>query len=56
MKTQRDDKILVHVASALKAEVQAAADAEGRSLSDFVRRLLIRHVVDNATIPAARAA
>jgi hypothetical protein len=41
MNTQRDAKILVHVAMPLKAEVDAAAAAEGRSTSDFVRRMLI---------------
>ena len=54
MDTQRDDKILVWCAPALKAEVNAAARAEGRSMSDFVRRLLIAHFVDNP--PAAEAA
>ena len=41
MKTQRDDKILVHVAAPLKAQVEALAAAEGRSVSDWCRRLLI---------------
>jgi hypothetical protein len=44
MNTQRDDKILVHVATPLKAGVEALAHAEGRSVSDYVRRLLIDHV------------
>jgi hypothetical protein len=47
MNTYRDEKILVHVAPALKAEVALAAAAEGRPISDFVRRLLIKHFVDN---------
>jgi hypothetical protein len=38
---QRGDKILVHVASPLKAQVEALAKAEGRSVSDYVRRLLL---------------
>jgi hypothetical protein len=43
MNTLRDDKILVHVAVPLKANVEALAQAEGRSVSDYVRRILIDH-------------
>jgi Ribbon-helix-helix protein, copG family len=56
MKTQRDDKILVHVAPALKATVEVLAEAEGRSVSDYVRRLLLDHAADRFTEPAAEAA
>lgn len=43
MSTQRDDKILVHVASPLKAVVEELARAEGRSVSNYVRNWLIAH-------------
>jgi hypothetical protein len=56
MNTQRDTKILVHVAAPLKAKVDAAAAAEGRSTSDFVRRLLIQHFVDNPSVSEQLAA
>jgi hypothetical protein len=48
MSKQRDDKILVHVAGPLKVAVTALAETDGRSVSDYVRRLLIDHVQDRA--------
>jgi uncharacterized protein (DUF1778 family) len=55
MNTQRDTKILVHVASTLKSEIDAAAEAEGRSTSDFVRRKLIEIIVERFTAADEKA-
>jgi hypothetical protein len=41
------------VAPPLRAEIELAAAAEGRSMSDYVRRLLIEHVIEHT---AAREA
>ena len=41
---QRGEQLLIHVAPSLKAEVQGLAAEEGRTVSDYVRRLLIAHV------------
>ena len=46
MKTVRDTKIDLRVAQLLAAELRLAAEADGRSMSDYIRRVLISHVVD----------
>jgi uncharacterized protein (DUF1778 family) len=50
---KRDDQLVIRIAAPLRRELEAAAEAEGRTTSDFVRRALIQHVIDNP--PAAAA-
>jgi uncharacterized protein (DUF1778 family) len=49
-RTDRDEKITVRIAEPLRAELEAAAGAEGRTLSDVARRALVefasRRIVD----------
>jgi hypothetical protein len=42
MKT-RDAQLLVHVAAPLKTAIEALAKSEGRSVSNYVCRLLVEH-------------
>jgi hypothetical protein len=41
--------LLIYVAPALRAEVLLAAEQEGRSISDTVRRILISWAVNRVT-------
>lgn len=48
MKT-RDAQVLVHVAAPLKMAIEALAKAEGRTVSNYVGRLLIEHAASRIT-------
>jgi hypothetical protein len=48
MKKQKDP-LLIYVAPALRDEVLLAAEQEGRSISDTVRRILISWAVSRVT-------
>jgi hypothetical protein len=41
MPKARDDQIVVRVPAPLKGSLQRSADADGRPLSDYVRRILV---------------
>jgi uncharacterized protein (DUF1778 family) len=55
-KKLRDRKIDVRVAQPLAAELERAAEAEGRSTSDYVRRVLIEHVIQHAAATLTESA
>lgn len=44
-----DDEIKVHVPSTLKADLQRIATKDDRRLSDYIRHVLIRHVIVERT-------
>jgi predicted DNA-binding protein len=48
---KRDTQILIHVATPLKATIEALAQSEGRTTSDYVRRLLIDHALERDSTP-----
>jgi hypothetical protein len=41
MPKARDEQIVVRVPSPLKGNLRRSADADGRSLGDYVRRILV---------------
>jgi predicted HicB family RNase H-like nuclease len=45
-KTKRSERLAIRVAGPLRGELELAAAAEGRSVSDYVRRLLIEHIIE----------
>ena len=50
-KTDRSERIAIRVAPALKAVLSASAEAEGRTTSDYVRRLIIENIVELCPAP-----
>jgi hypothetical protein len=55
---RQDQQLLIHVAPALRDEVLLAAEQEGRSISDTVRRILVswatKRVTDRANVGTGR--
>jgi hypothetical protein len=51
-KRLQDEQFVIRVAAVLKAEVQAFAEAEGRTASDYIKRVLIGHVIERTAAPA----
>lgn len=46
-KEKRTDRIYMKISPALKEKAQARADAEGRSLSNYIERLIIKDIEEN---------
>jgi predicted DNA-binding protein len=49
----QDEQLVIRVAPVLKAEVRALAEAEGRTASDYIKRVLIGHVIERTAAPLA---
>ena len=52
MKRRRDDQITLRVPATLRSELEAAASADDRSLSDIVRAVLIDYATKRITARA----
>jgi hypothetical protein len=49
----RDESSAFRVSRSIKKAAEKAATADGRSLSDFIRRALVRQLVELGYLPAA---
>jgi len=48
--TNKDERILMAIDSELKQKLQVAADAEGISMSEFIRRLIVGKIEGDKVI------
>lgn len=48
----RDTAISVRVEAEVKAAAEKAAEDDGRTLSQFVQRLLVRHLKETGRLPS----
>lgn len=55
-KRKRDEQLVIRMAAPLRRELEAAAEADDRTTSEYVRRVLIQHLVDHPPLAEHRSA
>jgi hypothetical protein len=55
-KTNRSERLAIRVAGLLREELEHLAERNARGTSDYVRRVLIDHVIEHTAASAEREA